>query len=121
MEEARKRNRIYRPASLEMTIKGKVCKIHNICEEGMAFFTDNPSFVSEGDHIPSIILCLGDLSSQVEGEIVHVSSFSHLHSNIPDHGDDFVVGVKFRQDDPEGLDFMQKILDALETGSDETP
>ena len=90
-------------------------------EEGMAFFTDNPSFVSEGDHIPSIILCLGDLSFHVAGEIVHVSSFSHLHSNIPDHGDDFVVGVKFRQEDPQDLNFIQKILDAIQSGSDETP
>ena len=121
MEEARKRNRIYRPAFLEMTIKGKLCRIHNICEDGMAFFTGDPSFVSEGDNIPTIALCLGDLSFHVEGEIVHVSSFSHLHSNIPDHGDDFVVGVKFRREDPEGLNYMKKLLDALQTGSDETP
>lgn len=121
MEEARKKNRIYRPASLEMTIKGKLCKIHNICEDGMAFFTDNPSFVSEGDHVPSITLCLGDLCFPVAGEIVHISSFSHLHSNIPDHGDDFVVGVKFRKEDPESLDFMEKLLDALQSGSKETP
>jgi hypothetical protein len=121
MKEARKKNRIYRPASLEMTIKGRPCRIHNICEDGMAFFTDDPAFVSEGDNIPSIALCLGNLSFQLEGEVVHVSSFSHLHSNIPDHGDDFVVGVKFGIEDPEGIDCLRKLLDALQSGSVETP
>ena len=121
MKESRKKKRIYRPASLEMTIKGRPCRIHNICEDGMAFFVDDPAFVSEGEDIPSISLCLGNLSFQLRGEIVHVSSFSHLHSNIPDHGDDFVVGVKFGIEDLESIEYLRKLLDALQSGSVVTP
>jgi hypothetical protein len=113
MKEARKKSRIYRPASLEMKIEGKHYRIHNICEEGMAFFTDDPSFVSEGDFIRSISLNFGNQSFQMEGEIIHISSFSHLHSNIPDHSDTFVVGVKFRIESPERLDSMKRLLSAL--------
>ncbi len=96
MNEANKRKgeRLYRPASVKLTIHGRTFTVYNLSVDGIGFMSDGPMTFKINERVPMAIELQGGLV-EMEGHVMHVSPISHLLSNLLQDQERYLCGVDF--------------------------
>jgi c-di-GMP-binding flagellar brake protein YcgR len=90
----RKAERLYRPASVKLTICGRTFTVHNLSDGGVGFMSDGPLPFKINERLSMTVELEGRLV-EMGGQVVHLSPISELRSNLAVEKERYVCGISF--------------------------
>jgi hypothetical protein len=113
LQEARQTERVYGLKSYKLKVKENTYPVHNLCEQGMAFYLSSSSAFAVGEILTSVVLEPDDFPVPLDARVVHISDLSSLRSNYPVSDDSYLCGAEFIFKNSESRHALVQFLSSL--------